>query len=66
MNFQYITQYILNIKSIILKQNKKMLIVTASTIFLIIIISTFSKQEIIKAEKVDFYTQIKSIQEFGN
>ncbi len=63
MNLENIKQKII---TTIQKQNKKMLIVTASTVILIIAITAFSKQDIIKTEKIDFYTQTKSIKEFGD
>lgn len=66
MNKQNILKWLKNIKTTIQNQNKKMLIVTASTVLLITAITVFSKQDIIKTEKIDFYTQTQSIQEFSD
>ncbi len=66
MNIQNILQQIMKIKTEILNQNKKMLIVTAGTVILVVATMVFSKQDIIKTEKINFYTQIQSIQEFSD
>lgn len=47
-------------------QNKKMLIVSIATFILIVIVIIFSQQEIIASEKMDFFVETKTIQEFNN
>jgi len=54
------------VKEFIERQNRKMLIVTGIALGLIILVITFSKQEIVTAEKLDFYANITAAWDFNN
>jgi hypothetical protein len=56
MNIQNIIK---DLKQNFFKKNKKMFIVSIVSFFLIILVTSFSKQDIIKAEKLDFYVETR-------
>ena len=47
-------------------QNKKMLAVSIATFVLIIIVVAFSQQDIVTWEKLDFFVETKTIEDFNN
>jgi multidrug resistance efflux pump len=54
------------LKEKISQTDKKMIIISISTFFIIILVLIFSKQDVIKAEKLDFFVHTQSVESFWN
>jgi hypothetical protein len=52
------------LKEKISQTDKKMIIISISTFFIIILVLIFSKQDVIKAEKLDFFVHTQSVESF--
>jgi|GEM_PF-5251198 len=66
INLQKIIQEAKSLVVRVYKQNRKMTIVTIATLLLIIVVTIFSKQERVNTDKIDFYANTQSIEDFGN